>query len=83
MSIMCFFYNISFSDFYSSICSSPTVSSLLIFALLVIFLAETPNLRVEMVYDRLVGCGEHVMIRVVRALPPNDSCRILVSLESL
>jgi hypothetical protein len=28
-------------------------------------------------------CGEHVTIRAVRELPPNDYCNILVSLDYL
>lgn len=59
------------------------MSSLFILALFVIFLAETPKRSVDMVYWRLVGWGEHVMMRVVRALPPKDYWSILVSLLSL
>jgi hypothetical protein len=35
-----------------------------------------------MVYAMLLGCGEHVTIKVVLEFPPKDSWRTLVSLLS-
>lgn len=75
------FYASSFYAFYSICWSSPTVSYLFIFALLLTFFALTPNLKVETVSCKFVGCGEQVITRVVLELPPRDSCRILVSLD--
>ncbi len=47
-----------------------------------IFLAETPNLKVDIVYDKLYIWGEQVIISVVLEFPPNDYCKTLVNLES-
>ncbi len=49
------------------------MSSLLIFGLFLIFLADTPNLNEEIVSATLLGCGEQVTISVVLELPPSDS----------
>ena len=46
-------------------------------------LALEANLRDDMVSSRFEECGEHVTIKEVLKLPPTDSCRILVNLESL
>lgn len=73
MSIIALFSLSYFSTFSSYFWSYPTVSSLLILALLVIFLADTPKRNVDMVSWRFVGWGEQVIIKVVRAFPPNDS----------
>lgn len=62
-----------FSDLSSRAWSSATVISLLIFGVFLIFLAEIPKRKVEMVSARLLGCGEHVTISVVLELPPSDS----------
>ena len=71
------------SDFSRSCWSSATVISLLILGLFLIFLADTPNLKVEMDSEILNECGEHVTINAVLLFPPKDSWSILVSLESL
>jgi len=47
------------------------------------FLALAPNLRVDRVSASLYGCGEQVIIKQVLELPPKDSDKILVSLDSL
>ena len=65
------------------ICSSATVTSLLILALFLIDFALTPNLSVDKVSCSLKTEGEHVTIKVVLAFPPKDSYKILVNLESL
>ena len=77
------FYPKSFYAFYNKFCNSATVIYLLIFGLFFIFLADIPNLKEEIVYAILLGCGEHVTISVVFELPPNDYCKTLVSLLSL
>ena len=41
-----------------------------------------PKRRVESVSDSLYDDGEQLMINVVRELPPSDSWRIRVNLES-
>lgn len=41
-----------------------------------------PKSNVDFVSDSLKLAGEQQIIMVVRALPPRDSCKILVSLES-
>jgi hypothetical protein len=41
-----------------------------------------PNSSVDFVSDSLKEAGEQQMMIVVLALPPSDSCKILVSLES-
>ena len=48
-----------------------------------IFLAEIPNLNVEIVSEILLGWGEQVTIKLVLELPPKLYCRTLVNLESL
>ena len=58
-------------------------SSLLTFGLFLMRLALAPNLRVESVSSRLYLAGLQVMIRLVCALPPRDSCKTLVNLLSL
>jgi len=45
---------------------------LFILGLFLIFLAEIPNLKDEIVYGILFGCGEQVTIKVVFELPPKD-----------
>jgi len=62
--------------------SSPTVHSLLILALFLIYLALLPNLRVEIVSSLFIILGEHVIINVVLEFPPSDSESILVNFES-
>ena len=47
------------------------------------FLALYPNLKVERVSASLKRDGEQVTIRQVLELPPSDSDKILVSLDSL
>ena len=47
------------------------------------FLALAPNLRVDTVSYSLYGEGLHVITRHVRELPPKDSDKILVNLDSL
>jgi len=42
---------------------------LFIFGLFFIFLAEIPNLNVEIVSAILFGCGEHVTIKLVFEFP--------------
>ena len=42
-----------------------------------------PKSRVDLVSDSLKDAGEQQIIMVVRALPPRDSCKIRVNLESL
>lgn len=56
---------------------------MLILGVFLIFLAEIPKRRVEMVSARLLGWGEQVTMRVVLELPPSDYWRTLVSLLSL
>lgn len=73
----------SFYAFYSKFWSSATVIYLLILGLFFIFFAEIPNLNVDIVSAMLLGCGEHVTIKVVLELPPSDYCKTLVSLLSL
>lgn len=46
------------------------------------FLARWPNLSVPVVSSSLSLAGEQVMISAVLALPPRDSYKTLVSLES-
>lgn len=41
-----------------------------------------PNSKVDFVSDSLKLAGEQHITMVVLALPPKDSCRILVSFES-
>jgi hypothetical protein len=72
-----------FSDLSKSACNSATVSYLFIFGVFFIFFAEIPNLSVEIVSARLLGCGEQVTIKVVFELPPKDYCNTRVSFESL
>jgi hypothetical protein len=45
----------------------------LILGLFLIFLAEIPNRKDEIVSAMLFGWGEHVTIKVVFELPPKDS----------
>lgn len=72
------------SSFYAkSFLSSGIVYSRLTEGVFLIFLALYPNLRVLNVSASLYGCGEHVTIKQVLELPPNDSVSILVSLLSL
>lgn len=52
-------------------------------ALFLIFLALTPNLRVEVVSSILSAAGEQLIISAVFEFPPSDSYKTLVSLESL
>ena len=47
------------------------------------FLALLPNLKVESVSLSLYALSEHVITRQVYELPPSDSYRTLVNLESL
>ena len=46
-------------------------------------LALVPNRRVEMVSATLKLLGLQAMMREAREVPPRESCRILVSFESL
>lgn len=69
------------SAFSNNNSNSGTVYSLLTFGLFLIFLALTPNLRVESVSTSLYGEGEHVIINVVRELPPRDSYKTLFLLK--
>jgi hypothetical protein len=46
-------------------------------------LARIPKRRVPNVSASLYEEGEQLMMRVVLELPPRDSCRIRVNLESL
>lgn len=73
----------SFYAFSNKFWSSATVIYLLIFGLFLIFLAEIPNLKEDIVSAILLGWGEHVTINVVLELPPKDYCKTLVSLLSL
>jgi hypothetical protein len=57
--------------------------SVLTRALFLILFARIPNRRVERVSASLNDAGEQLMIRVVRELPPRDSCRMRVNFESL
>lgn len=61
-----------FYAFYRRLCNSATVIYLLILGLFLIFLAEIPKRSDEIVYAMLLGWGEHVTMRVVLELPPND-----------
>lgn len=45
--------------------------------------ARAPKRNVEMDSASLYDEGEELMISVVRELPPKDSCKIRVNLESL
>jgi len=47
-----------------------------------IYLARFPNISVETVSSRLSKAGDAAIIRVVLELPPRDSERMRVSLES-
>lgn len=76
LSLIC----ISFSALSSKVRSSGTVSSLLIFGVFFIFLAEIPKRREEIVSAILLGWGEQVTIKEVFELPPKDSWRTRVSL---
>ena len=67
----------------SSSFNSATVYSLLILGRFLMAFALTPNLSVLIDSDSLKIEGEQVMISVVLELPPNESYKILVSLESL
>ena len=71
---------ISFSDLSRRVNNSGTVSSLFIFGLFFIFLADIPKRRDETVSAKLLGWGEHVTIKLVLELPPKDYCNTLVSL---
>lgn len=62
--------------------SSAGESSALTRAEFLMDLARIPNRRVERVSASLYDDGEQLMIKVVRELPPRDSCRIRVSFES-
>lgn len=62
--------------------SSSGESSWLTRAVFLIDFARIPNRRVDKVSASLYAEGEQLMIRVVRELPPSDSCRIRVSFES-
>lgn len=73
----------SFSALSNKNLSSCKDISLFIFGLFLIYLARLPNLRVEMVSASLYIDGLHVIIKHVLELPPKDSYRTLVSLESL
>ena len=57
--------------------------SLLTLGAFLIFLALDPNLRVLRVSASLNGWGDAVMIRHVFEFQPNDSDKILVSLDYL
>lgn len=50
--------------------------------MLKVYNINLPKSKVDFVSDSLKLAGEQQMIIVVLALPPKDSCRILVSLES-
>lgn len=65
-----------------AILSSADDNSVLTRALFLMLLARIPKRRVESVSDSLYEAGEQLMISVVRELPPRDSWRIRVSLES-
>ena len=73
----------SFSALSRRVRSSGTVISLLILGVFLIFLAEIPNRRDEMVSARLLGWGEQVTIKLVFEFPPKDYWRTLVNLLSL
>ena len=62
--------------------NSSIVDSLLIFGLFLIFLALAPNHKVDTVSSSLNDEGEQVIMRHVLELPPSDSYKTLVSLES-
>lgn len=62
----------SFSALSRRVRSSGTVISLLILGVFLIFLAEIPNRRDEMVSARLLGWGEQVTIKLVFEFPPKD-----------
>lgn len=68
--------------FASRALSSSGDSSALTRAVFLIDLARIPKRRVDCVSDSLYAEGEQLIIRVVRELPPSDSCRIRVNLES-
>lgn len=74
---------ISFSARSRRVRSYGTVISLLIFGVFLIFFAEIPNRRVDIVSEMLLGWGEQVTIKLVFEFPPKDSWRTLVSLLSL
>ncbi len=62
--------------------SSRGESSALTRAAFLMDFARMPKRRVERVSASLYDDGEQLMMSVVRELPPRDSCRIRVSLES-
>ena len=63
-------------------CFSTALKSALMVGLLMMALARLPNRRVESVSTTLYVLGEHVMTMQVLALPPSDSERMRVSLQS-
>ena len=68
--------------FARSALSSSGDSSALTRAVFLMDLARIPKRRVDSVSASLYAEGEQLIMRVVRELPPSDSCRIRVSLES-
>ena len=58
-------------------------NSLFTLALFLIYFALIPNFSVEIVSFLLNILGLHVITKAVFELPPKDSCKICVSLESL
>lgn len=82
-SLICFANSVLMSrDVFSSRLSSSSVSSRLIFGRFRIFCEESPKRRVDIVSCRLRLEGEHARINVVTELPPIESCRMRVSLDS-
>lgn len=73
----------SFSALSSRIFNSYKVTSLLILGLFLIFFALLPKRSVPIVSASLKIDGLHVMIKHVFELPPSDSDKIRVNLESL
>lgn len=70
-------------NFFTCTFSSLFDNSTLTTALFFIVLARVPKRRVDTVSASLNDDGEQLIIRVVFELPPSDSYRIRVSLESL
>lgn len=63
---------IYFSALSKRVNNYATVISLFIFGEFLIFFAEIPNLKVEIVSAKLLGWGEQVTIKQVLELPPKD-----------
>ena len=75
-------FNFSFNC-ATNFCNSATVISLFILGLFFIFFALSPNLNVDKDSLSLYIEGEQVIIKHVFELPPKDSCKTLVNLDSL